>query len=219
MTDAQKDHGEVAARLNALLAGAGLEPLDEATAARFASYLALLMKWNSKINLTAVRDEEGILARHLVESIACARALPAGIHSLLDFGSGAGLPGIPIALCRPEMRVTLAERQGKKAAFLREAVRVLGTGARVHAGRAEDLTERFDCVTMRAVDRMAEAARAARALLREDGWLALMTTGKETERVKTAAGVGFRWENAVKLPGGTDRVLVMGARATAAVYG
>jgi hypothetical protein len=56
-------------------------------------------------------------------------------------------------------------------------------------------------------------------LLREDGWLALMTTGKETERVKTAAGVGFRWENAVKLPGGTDRVLVMGARATAAVYG
>jgi 16S rRNA (guanine527-N7)-methyltransferase len=199
--------------LNALLAGAGLEPLDEATAARFADYLALLMKWNSKINLTAVRDEEGILSRHFVESIACARALPAGIGSLLDFGSGAGLPGLPIALCRPEIKVTLAEAQGKKAAFLREAVRVLGIGARVHAGRAEDLAERFDCVAMRAVDRMADGVRAACALLREGGWLAVMTTGTEAERVKAATGMGFRWVDAVKLPGGKDRVLVMGLRA------
>jgi 16S rRNA (guanine527-N7)-methyltransferase len=211
MTDARKDHGEVGARLNALLAGAGLEPLDETAAAQFVRYLALLMRWNEKINLTAVRDEEGILARHFVESIACARALPAGIDSLLDFGSGAGLPGIPIVLCRPEMKVTLAERQGKKAAFLREAVRVLGMGARVHAGRAEDLTEQFDCVAMRAVDRMSEAARAAGALVREGGWLAVMTTGKETDGMKAAAGMGFRWD-AVKLPGGKDRVLVMGAR-------
>jgi 16S rRNA (guanine527-N7)-methyltransferase len=196
--------------LNALLAGAGLEPLDGATAARFASYLALLMRWNAKVNLTAVRDEQGILARHFVESIACARALPAGIDSLLDFGSGAGLPGIPIALCRPEMRVTLAESQGKKAAFLQEAVRVLGIGARVHAGRAEDLTDRFDCVAMRAVDRMEEKIRIARGLLRANGWLAVMTTGRESERIKAAAGTGFRWEKAVALPGGTDRILAMG---------
>jgi 16S rRNA (guanine527-N7)-methyltransferase len=201
----------VGVRLNALLASAGLEPLDEATAGQFASYLALLLKWNSKINLTAVRDEEGILARHFVESIACARALPAGIESLLDFGSGAGLPGIPIALCRPEMRVTLAESQGKKAAFLREAVRVLGIEARVHAGRAEDLADRFDCVAMRAVDRMGEEIRVALGLLRAGGWLVVMTTGKESERVKTAAGRGFRWEEALTLPGGKDRMLVMGA--------
>jgi 16S rRNA (guanine527-N7)-methyltransferase len=202
---------DVGARLNALLAIARLEPVDAATAARFASYLALLLKWNSKINLTAVRDEEGILARHFVESIACARALPAGIQSLLDYGSGAGLPGIPIALCRPEMRVTLAEAQSKKAAFLGEAVRVLGIEARVHAGRAEELTERFDGVTLRAVDRMSEAVRAAGMLLREGGWLAVMTTGKEAGGVKAAAGSGFRWADGVKLPGGADRVLVMGA--------
>ena len=202
---------DVGARLNALLAGAGLERLDEATAARLANYLALLMRWNAKINLTAVRDEEGILARHFVESIACARALPRGIDSLLDYGSGAGLPGIPIALCRPGMRVTLAEARSKKAAFLREAVRVLGVEARVHAGRAEDLAERFDCVAMRAVERMSEAVPAAGALLRKGGWLAVMTTGKEAERVMAAAGTGFQWADAVKLPGGADRVLMMGA--------
>lgn len=204
------NRASVGARLNALLAGAGLEPVDEATAARFADYLALLLKWNSKINLTAVRDEEGILARHFVESIACARALPAGIETLLDFGSGAGFPGIPIALSRPEMKVTLAEAQGKKVSFLLEAARVLGIGARVHAGRAEELTGRFDCVAMRAVDRMAEGVKSAGALLRKGGWLAVMTTGKETERVKAAAGTGFRWIDAVTLPGGTDRVVVMG---------
>ena len=79
--------------------------------------------------LTAIRDEEGILTRHFVESIVCARALPAGIATLLDVGSGAGFPGIPIALCRSEIAVTLAESQGKKAAFLQEAVRVLGVAA------------------------------------------------------------------------------------------
>ena len=86
-----------------------------------------------------MRDEQGILSRHFVESIVVARELPQGIRTLLDFGSGAGLPGIPIALCRPEIAVTLAESQGKKAAFLQEAVRVLAISAMVHAGRAETL--------------------------------------------------------------------------------
>ena len=88
-------------RLNTLLAGAGLEPLDAALAGRFEDYLSLILRWNTRVNLTAIRDEEGILRRHFVESIACARALPGGISTLLDFGSGAGFPGIPTALCRP----------------------------------------------------------------------------------------------------------------------
>jgi 16S rRNA (guanine527-N7)-methyltransferase len=197
------------ARLNVLLAAAGLEPVEDSTAARFAAYLALLLRWNSKINLTAVRGEEAILARHFVESIACARALPKGIETLLDYGSGAGLPGIPIALSRPEMAVTLAESQGKKAAFLREAVRVLGVPARVHAGRAEALTERFDCVVMRAVERMAEAVKAAGELVRADGWLAVMTTGGELKTVQHAAGANLRWKDTVRMPGGDDRVLAL----------
>ena len=101
-------------RLNALLAEAGLAPLDAVLAGRFEDYLSLLLRWNARVNLTAIRDEEGILRRHFVESIACARALPAGIATLLDFGSGAGFPGIPIALCRPEIAVTLGRIAGQE---------------------------------------------------------------------------------------------------------
>jgi 16S rRNA (guanine527-N7)-methyltransferase len=202
----------VAARLNALLAAGRLEPLDPATAGRFEAYLALLRRWNSRINLTAIRDEEGILARHFVESIACARALPKGIRSLLDFGSGAGLPGIPIALCKAEIAVTLAERQAKKAAFLREAIRVLEIKVKVHEGRAETMPDRFDCVALRAVNRMAEAVRAAGKLARAGGWLAVMTTGDELAGVKTAAGARFEWKERLKLPGGEDRLLALGRK-------
>jgi 16S rRNA (guanine527-N7)-methyltransferase len=201
------------ARLNALLSASGLAPVDAATATRFEAYLALLRRWNSKINLTAIREEDAILSRHFMESIACARALPAGIGTLLDFGSGAGLPGIPIALCRQEIAVTLAESQGKKAAFLREAVRVLGIKAKIHEGRAESLAETFDCVAMRAVERMAEAVKAGAALTRKGGCLAVMTTGRELKVIQGAAGEDFRWEQGSPLPGGEDRLLTLGRRA------
>src|ERR1022692_801083 len=157
-------------RLAALLAEAGIAPLDAEQADHFEAYLSLFVRWNERVNLTSIRDEEGILSRHLVESIACARALPAGITTLLDFGSGAGFPGIPIALCRPEIAVTLAESQGKKAAFLSEAVRVLGVAATVHSGRTEVLRNVFDCITMRAVDKMERAVQAAELLLRPECW-------------------------------------------------
>jgi 16S rRNA (guanine527-N7)-methyltransferase len=152
-------------KLNALLTEVGHGPLDPSLITRFQDYLSLLLRWNARVNLTAIRDEDGILSRHFVESIACARALPAEIRTLLDFGSGAGFPGIPIALCRPEIAVTLAESQGRKAAFLQEAVRVLGISATVHAGRAEALTTPFDCVVLRAVDRMESAVQSAAQLV------------------------------------------------------
>lgn len=180
--------------------------------AHFAEYLALLVRWNARVNLTAIRDEEGILSRHFVESIACARALPAGISTLLDFGSGGGFPGIPIALCRPEIAVTLAESQGKKAAFLQEAVRVLGLSTKVHSQRAELLSSRFDCVTLRAVDRMQEAVSAASLLVVEGGWLAPMTTTSDLDGVKLAAGASFTWGDPIGLPGSADRILVLGRK-------
>jgi 16S rRNA (guanine527-N7)-methyltransferase len=207
---AGSDH--VGLRLNCLLAEAGLKPLDPALASRFEEQLSLILRWNARINLTAIRDEKGILARHFVESIACARALPAEIATLLDVGSGAGFPGIPIALCRPEIAVTLAESQGKKAAFLSEAVRVLGVAAEVYYGRAESLTAHFDCVTLRAVDRMERAVQAAAQLVRPGGWIALMTTGEKLDALKAAAGVEFSWAEPLRLPGGEDRLLALGAR-------
>jgi 16S rRNA (guanine527-N7)-methyltransferase len=202
--------GIAGGRLNELLLEAGLEPLEAERTARFEDYFSLFVRWNTRINLTAIRDEEGILKRHFVESIACARALPAGITTLLDFGSGAGLPGIPIALCRQEIAVTLAESQGKKAAFLQEAVRVLGVTTLVHSGRAETLNAQFDCVTMRAVDRMEKAVRAAVLLVRPGGWLALMTTDTELDALKKAAGEKYSWPKVVLLPGGERRMLALG---------
>ncbi|MGA3079820.1 MAG: 16S rRNA (guanine(527)-N(7))-methyltransferase RsmG [Terracidiphilus sp.] len=199
-------------RLNALLAESGLEALDAALAGRFENYLSLLLRWNARINLTAIRSEEGILKRHFVESIACARALPAGVGTLLDFGSGAGFPGIPIAICRPEIAVTLAESQGKKAAFLSEAVRVAGVGAKVHSGRAEALRVAFDCVTLRAVEKMERAVQAGVQLVRPGGWLALMTTGAEQIKLEAAAGPEFSWSSVVEIPGGGERVVALGQR-------
>lgn len=199
-------------RLNCLLAEAGLEPLGPVLAGRFEEQFSLILRWNAHVNLTAIRDVEGILVRHFVESIACARALPAGIATLLDVGSGAGFPGIPIALCRPEIAVTLAESQGKKAAFLSEVVRVLGVAAKVHSGRAETLRAVFDCVTLRAVDKMPQAVKAAGKLVAPGGWLALMTTGKELDALKAAAGTEFAWAEPLPLPGSKDRLLALAAR-------
>lgn len=200
----------VADRLNALLLEAGIAELEPALAGQFEAYCSLILRWNARLNLTAVRDEEGVLSRHFVESIACARALPAGLATLLDFGSGAGFPGVPIALCRPEIAVTLAESQGKKAAFLSEAVRVLSLAAKVHSGRAEALQTEFDCVTMRAVDKMELAVQTAKRLVRREGWLALMTTASDLDQMKLAAGGEFSWTDPVQMSG--ERLLALGKR-------
>jgi len=201
---------DVCRRLNASLESVGMAPLEPSSAARFAAYLSLILRWNKRVNLTAIRDEDGILSRHFVESITLAGALPSGIGTLLDFGSGAGFPGIPIALCRPEISVTLAESQGKKAAFLQEAVRVLGLSARVLNGRAESEPRLYDCVVLRAVDRMPEAVEIAAGLVAEGGWLALMTTESKSSSLESAAGPSFIWSNPIPLPGSAEGLIVLG---------
>lgn len=108
--------------------------------------------------------------------------------------------------------MTLAESQGKKAAFLQEAVRVLGISAKVHADRAEALGGVFDCVVLRAVDKMAEAVGVAARLVAPGGWLALMTTGRDLAGLESAAGAGFSWRDSMPLPGGDDRLLALGER-------
>jgi 16S rRNA (guanine527-N7)-methyltransferase len=86
---------------------AGLRSLPTDARRKFSLYLDLLLKWNDKLNLTAIREPEQIVERHFVECIQCAQQFPK-VSTLLDFGSGAGFPGIPIAILRPEIRVTLA---------------------------------------------------------------------------------------------------------------
>jgi 16S rRNA (guanine527-N7)-methyltransferase len=126
-------------------------------------YLDLLVKWNGRTNLTAIRDPEEIVRRHFGESLFAAQYLDPAAATLLDFGSGAGFPGLPIALLRPGIRVTLAESQNKKATFLREVVRNLKLTIDVWAARVEAMPESrvFHTVTLRAVDNMAAALAAA----------------------------------------------------------
>ena len=209
--------GEVsfAEELNELLIQAGLEQAGADLAKGMEAYLELLIRWNARTNLTAVRDREGILSLHLIECMACARILPADIGTLLDFGSGAGLPGIPIALCRPEIVVTLAESQGKKAAFLREAVRTIGFVASVHSGRAELISARFDCVILRAVDKMPQAIKAATGLVAPHGWLALMTTDSDLDHLKAGIGVGLSPFDVYPLAGSEQRILALARNAGA----
>ena len=140
-------------------------------------YLDILLRWNARINLTAVRDPQEIVRRHFGESLFVASHLP-GCATLLDLGSGAGFPGLPIQLALPHVAVTLAEAQHRKASFLQEVVRSLALSTEVWAGRAETMpaNRTFDVVTMRAVDRPEKALLAARQRVKAEGTLALLTT-------------------------------------------
>jgi len=187
--------------------------LDARAVEQFEAYLVLLAKWNARMNLTAVRKPEEMVRRHFFESIFAARQIPKQVKTLLDFGSGAGFPGIPIAICRPKIGVTLAESQGKKAAFLREAVRTLGLKAEVWAGRVEEMESGrvFDAVTLRAVDKMAAACKAAVERLVVGGWLAVFSTLKMEAALEKLKGI--QWEAAVAIPGTEQEILKTGYKS------
>jgi 16S rRNA (guanine527-N7)-methyltransferase len=155
-------------------------PTPEGLYPQLSLYLDLLLRWNARTNLTAIRDPEEIVQRHFGESLFTARhLLPISAPpspALLDFGSGAGFPGIPIQLFLPELNVTLAESQNKKSTFLREVVRSLGLPTEIWAERVETLppTRLFDIITLRAVDNMPAAIAAASSRLAPDGQLAVL---------------------------------------------
>jgi 16S rRNA (guanine527-N7)-methyltransferase len=176
--------------------------IDAALAAKLETYLNLLMKWNARTNLSAIRDPEQMILRHFGECLQCADALPAGIGTLLDFGSGAGFPGAVCALRRPEIAATLAESQNKKAAFLQELRRSLELTVTVHGVR-------FDAVTLRAVDKMAEACVAAKARVKPGGWLVLMTT-REALASLAESLAGVAWRPPVLLAGTEQSVVALG---------
>ncbi len=112
----------------------------------------LLLRWNQRINLTRITDIDDAVKYHYCESLYLARSLPSRPFSVVDVGSGAGFPGIPVAVYRPDCTVDLVEAHQRKAVFLSEAVRELGlSNARVIAARAEDVSERYDWMISRAV--------------------------------------------------------------------
>ena len=145
------------------------------------AYLALLDKWNRTHNLTAIRDERRMVSHHLLDSLSVLPRLPQRrALRLLDVGSGGGLPGIPLAVARPEWRVTLLDSNQKKCAFLRQAAAELGLGnVEVVASRAEAYApaQGFDVVIARALSEIAGFVEAARHLLAPDGRLVAMKAG------------------------------------------
>lgn len=202
-----------AAQIDAAVRQAGLGGISPEAAVRFESYLSLLLKWNARLNLTAIREPESIVRRHFIECIQCAQILPE-VSTLLDFGSGAGLPGIPIAICRPEIRVTLAESQRKKAAFLREVVRSLDLNAEVFDGRVEAMPSgvAFESVTLRAVDKMAEACRVAQTRVAPGGWMVLFSTNAGKLALQTALP-GMVWQRELPISGLDQGLILVGQAA------
>ncbi|SMB21680.1 methyltransferase, SAM-dependent methyltransferase, glucose-inhibited cell-division protein [Sterolibacterium denitrificans] len=140
---------------------------EAAAAPRFAAYLALLVKWNRVYNLTAVRDPRQMVTHHLLDSLALLPNLGAPVR-LADVGSGAGLPGIPLAIARPQMAVTLIESNQKKAAFLQQArIELKLDNVSIHCGRVEEYRPNvlFDAVVSRAFSDLALFVRVAGHLL------------------------------------------------------
>jgi 16S rRNA (guanine527-N7)-methyltransferase len=173
-------------------------------AAQLVDYLELLLKWNARTNLTAIRDPDEIVRRHFGESLFLGAHLR-DCSTLLDFGSGAGFPGVPVQLLQPEIAVTLAESQGKKAAFLREVVRHFGLQTEVWASRVEAMPSerRFDAVALRAVDKMDSAVREAAA--RASGCMLILGTSRASFADVLAAE--FPVVERLPLPGSADGVL------------
>jgi 16S rRNA (guanine527-N7)-methyltransferase len=186
------------------------------------TYLELILKWNTRINLTAIRGPEQIVRRHFGESLFAALHLNFTLESvsgltsalepcdsLLDLGSGAGFPGIPIQLIHPELSVTLAESRTRKAAFLHEVTRTLGLSTTIWANRAEAMPSnlRFHTVTLRAVDEMnsaiAEAAKHASRRI-----LILGTQGAEYPSLPAT----FRFIQSISLPNSQDGALLIAER-------
>lgn len=175
-----------------LLAGLAWLGLPAALAPRLERYLDLIARWNRAYNLTAVREPAQMATRHLLDSLSILPYLGAG--PLADLGSGAGLPGIPLAIAWPELAVTLVEANGKKARFLREVQRELGLGnVRVEQSRAEALAEdgAYDCLTARAFGTLAELVRVGGHLLGPGGRLLAMK-GRLPEEEIAALPPGWR---------------------------
>jgi 16S rRNA (guanine527-N7)-methyltransferase len=200
-------------------------------------YIDILLRWNSRINLTAIRQPEEIVTRHFGESLFAARHLfPApeqcpeeiGLHQaeLIDVGSGAGFPGLPIKIWAPHVHLTLIESNQKKATFLREVVRALSlTNAEVFAGRAADFkaipslpppeppagSERSGAVvTLRAVERFDVILPAAADLVGPSGRLAILIGQTQLERTRHLVPF-LKWAHPIKLPQSSTRFLFLGS--------
>lgn len=150
--------------------------LPEAAVEKLLAYVELLAKWNGTYNLTAIREGDAMVTQHLLDSLSICQYLN-GIDGLADIGSGAGMPGIPLAIARPDLQVTLIDSVQKKSAFQQQAKIDLGLGnVNIYSGRVEDFPpqEKFDAVTARAFSGLSVLAKSAGPLLKSGGRILAM---------------------------------------------
>ena len=190
-------------RLRQLLEPFGLN-LSSTQAGQTLAYLHLLLRWNQKINLTAIRDPEECVTRHFGESLFLAGHMD--LHGdLLDIGSGAGFPGLALKIAFPEISVTLLEPVAKKRAFLKEAARTCGfTQVAVRGERLEDWVRAspapaFDFATMRAVGNLGVLVPLAAQCLRTNGTLLLWLTKDQAAGLARIES-GLTWADPLPIP-------------------
>ena len=217
----------IAALLSPFLGGASL---SDSQLTQLVTYLDLLLRWNARINLTAVREPEQIVTRHFGESLFAARCLypSRGLEpeacSLLDLGSGPGFPGLPIKLWAPALRTTLLESNQRKATFLREVVRALHlSDVKVASDRAENFAAEIAnyklqianslTITLRAVERFHQVLPVAVELLLRfpaiSRRLALLIGAAQVEPARALAAA-LTWSDPLPIPASSQRVLFVG---------
>lgn len=188
--------------------------LNEQQVLQIQQYTRLLLTWNDKVNLTAIRDPLEILYRHFCESMYGASVLPVEKCRLADVGSGGGFPGIPLKIIRPDLEVFLIESNVKKATFIAEVIRELGlTDAKVLVSRYEELGEEvapLDVVCSRALGEFGPFLGWAGSPQVAARQVLLWLGGRDVEEVKSVAG--WSWEPPRPMPHSIQRFLLLGAR-------
>lgn len=192
------------------------------------THFELLLKWNQKINLTAIRKPDEIAARHFGESLFLAKLLPAPKALMIDVGSGAGFPGLPLKIAWPETPAVLLEPNHKKATFLKEVIRSCGLeGIEVRAERLEEaaspeesgrstLAGRASLVTMRAVKPSTALLRDLAKLLQPGGIAALFLGAADAGSIThaSAPSSSFSWQSPAPIPESEQRVILIGHTGT-----
>lgn len=176
-------------------------------------FMQILLRWNEKTNLTAIRDPLEILYRHFCESMYAAAVVPI-FGRLADIGSGGGFPGIPLKIMRPELELFLVESNIKKGTFLAEVIRELGfSNARVLISRYEELSEELaplDFVCSRALGEFGRFLNWAASDRLSAGRALLWIGGRDLAEVREAPG--WEWQEPISVPQSLQRYLLLGAK-------
>jgi 16S rRNA (guanine527-N7)-methyltransferase len=188
--------------------------LDDQQVLQIQQYMGILLTWNDKVNLTAIRDPLEILYRHFCESMFAAVAVPVEKGRLADVGSGGGFPGLPLKIVRREMELILVESNVKKATFLAEVIRDLGlTDARVLVSRYEELGEELtplDLVCSRAVGEFVPFLKWAGSPRVAARQAILWISGRDLDQVRQI--LDWEWRDPIAVPQSLRRFLLVGIR-------